>query len=78
MSADEVINQTECKHHPSIKLINSQVNSSQQFNFTPVNDTLTKNKLKSLQTNKASGFDNISPKFLKIDAYYLGQSLTPI
>ena len=53
MSADEVID--HYKHHPSIKLIND---------LTPVNDTTTKKKLKSLQTNKASGFDNIPPKFL--------------
>ena len=76
MSADEVID--HYKHHPSIKLINDQVNNNQQFNFTPVNDTTTKKKLKSLQTNKASGFDNIPPKFLKIGATHLSQSLTPI
>ena len=75
MSADEVID--HYKHHPSIKLINDQVNNNQQFNFTPVNDTTTKKKLKSLQTNKASGFDNIPPKFLKIGATHLSQSLTP-
>ena len=31
-----------------------------------------------MQTNKASGFDNISPKFLKLGAEHISHSLTPI
>ena len=61
MSADEVID--HYKHHPSIKLINDQVNNNKQFNVTPVNNTTTKKKLKSLQTNKASWFETFLLSF---------------
>ena len=35
-------------------------------------------KLRQIQSNKATGFDNISPKFLKIAANNLCYTLTPI
>ena len=76
MSADQVIN--HYKDHPSIKLINDHAKTNQQFNFTHISQTVTKKKLKFLPTNKASCFDNISPKFLKVGSHSLSHSLTPI
>ena len=78
MSVNEVIN--HYKDHPSITLIRECKNKSneQNFSFTPVNQTTTRNKLKLLQSKKATGFDHISPKFLKIGADHLSHSLTPI
>ena len=76
MSADEIIN--HYKDHPSIKLITEKVNNNHRYEFKLVNQNITEKKLKVLQTNKASGFDNISPKFLKLGAERLSHSLTPI
>ena len=76
MSADQVI--IHYKDHPGIKLINDHANTNQQFNFTHKSQTVTEKKLKLLQTNKACGFDNISPKFLKVGLHSLSHSLTPI
>ena len=63
MSADQVI--AHYKDHPSVKSITEKVSYDQQFDFKQVTQTITEKKLKLMQTNKASGFDNISPKFLK-------------
>ena len=76
MSADQVID--HYKNHPSINLIKETVNNNEQFHFSPIEQTVTRKKLKQLKTNKSSGFDNISPKFLKLGADYLSYSLTPI
>ena len=48
------------------------------FYFTAVNPNTVCNKLKYLKSKKASGFDNISPRFLKIGAQALSETLTPI
>ena len=76
MSTDEVIDYY--KEHPSIKSINNHVDVNQFFHFKNIENSTTSKKLKNLQINKASGFDNISPKFLKLSANHIGPSLTTI
>ena len=76
MSADEVID--HYKDHPSVKSIHEFAKYEQPFNFEPIQQSITLNKLKQIQSNKATGFDNISPKFLKIAANNLSYTLTPI
>ena len=76
MSADEVID--HYKDHPSVKAIQQSSNNIQQFNFTPVSQSIVFNKLKQMQSNKATGFDHISPKFLKKGSDSISMTLTPI
>ena len=76
MSTDEVID--HYKNHSSIKLINECVNNEQYFNFQQVSQPLILKNLELLHPNKATGFDQISPKFLKLGSKSLSQSLTPI
>ena len=76
MEVNEIISHYE--NHPSIKLINDNQTNAQSFNFGTVCASLICKKLKCLKTKKASGFDNISPKFLKIAATNLSLTLTPI
>ena len=76
MSTGQVID--HYKDHPSVKLIHAFAKYEQPFNFEPIQQSITFSKLKQIQSNKATGFDNISPKFLKIAANNLCYSLTPI
>ena len=77
MSVDEVVD--HYKDHPSIKLINEHKNNDQPlFYFTEINQKAIQNKLKMLKSKKATGFDHISPKFLKIGSEHLSLSLTKI
>ena len=76
MSTDEVIDYY--KEHPSIKSINNHVDVNQFFHFKNIENSTTSKKLKNLQINKASGFDNISATFLKLSANHIGPSLTTI
>ena len=59
MSADQVI--AHYKDHPSVKSITKKVNNDQQFDFKQVTQTIIEMNL--MQANKASGLNNISPKF---------------
>ena len=77
MSADQVID--HYKDHPSVKLIKqNSINNQQLFNFSQVDQSLILKKLKCLNPKKATGFDQISPKFLKIGCNIISTSLTPI
>ena len=76
MSAEQVIDHYE--NHPSVKLIKDKFESTQSFDFSHVTQNVTLGKLKKLKTNKASGFDNIPAKFLKLGADHLSYSLTTI
>ena len=76
MSVPEVIE--HYKDHHSIKLIHEHVAQTDQFDFTHINQHDTFKKLLKIQMNKATGFDNISPKFLKVGANQLCYSMTPI
>ena len=66
------------KNHPSIKLITENIENTELFTFAPVHPNVVMKKMKDLKPRKASGFDHISPKFLKIGAINLSLSLTPI
>ena len=76
MSVEQVIDHYQ--NHPSVKLIKDKNKTTQMFDFSHVTQTVTQNKLKQLKTNKASGFDKIPAKFLKMGADQLCFSLTPI
>ena len=76
MSTNEVIDLY--KDHPSIKLISKCVNKEEYFNFRPVSQPFIRKQLELLHPNKATGFDRISPKFLKLGSNSLSGSLTPI
>ena len=76
MSVEQLIDHYE--NHPSVKLIKDKNEITQSFDFSNVTQNDTQIKLKKLKTNKASGFDNIPAKFLKLGADQLSYSLTPI
>ena len=76
MSANEVIDYY--KNHPSIKLISECVDKEHNFNFKSVSQSLILKNLELLDPKKATGFDYISPKFLKLGSKSLSISLTPI
>ena len=74
MSTCDVID--HYSNHMSVKLIQEQCNGT--FSFTNVSYTKVYKKLKSLNTRKSSGFDQIPPKILKLGAGVLCYSLTSI
>jgi hypothetical protein len=76
MEIEEIVN--HYKDHPSIKLINENRKDNESFTFMAVHPSVVCKKMIDLKPKKASGFDYISPKFLKLGASSLSQSLTPI
>ena len=75
-STDEIID--HYKNHPSIALIREKLNCENKFKFRNISHASVYKKLKDIKIDKAGGFDNISPKFLKIGAKSLSTTLTPI
>jgi hypothetical protein len=76
-SIDQIIN--AYKDHPSIvKIKEKRTESEISFNFCEVTYSELHKKLKSVKTNKATGFDGISPKMVNIGAPVLALSFLPI
>ena len=64
--------------HDSIKTIKGLNLKNENFNFKCVNNQEVLKQLKKLDTKKAIGYDNISPKLLKIAANELSSSLVQV
>ncbi len=55
-------------NHPSIEFIKNNVEIMDTIVFDLVSDDVVLKKLKSLNTTKATGYDNIRPKMIKMVA----------
>ena len=53
------------KNHPSIKIINENIQFDSRFSFKEISEDDIKKELKNLNTKKASTFGNIPTKILK-------------
>ena len=66
-------------NHPSVQAIkNKMEDTSETFEFQPVNRMQVKTALESLDTNKATGHDGIPAKILKAGAQELSLPLTTL
>ena len=65
-------------HHPSVKTIESNNADRLGFCFQPLTSERVKSALDKLKVNKASGYDQISPKILKLGSKGITDSLTKI
>ena len=65
-------------NHPSIKCIRNNVTSQNNFSFQTVSSSQIKQKIKCLKTNKASGYDMLPAKLIKLASETLSVSLMPI
>ncbi|KAL9984302.1 hypothetical protein ACROYT_G006578 [Oculina patagonica] len=63
--------------HPSVESIR-QAYQGLQFGFNEIGSGEVENELKILKSNKATGWDGISPKILKLTAKGLAPSLTSL
>jgi hypothetical protein len=64
------------KEHPSVKCINESFSKSEDFDFKPISCQSMYNILQSLDTSKATGYDDISAKILKLSSPVLYVPLT--
>ena len=55
-----------------------RVASSKSFNFRAISEDDVLNALRTMDTSKATGADNISPKILKIAAPYISNVVAKI
>ena len=79
LSVRDIVNSH--KNHPSILKIAQVVNEcdvsdSERFSFKTVNETEIEDLLKNLDIKKASGFDTMPPKLVKLSADFLTPLLT--
>ncbi len=63
-------------NHPSIEFIKNKVESMDTVVFDLVSNDDVLKKLKSLNTTKATGYDNIPPKVIKMVADCLSSHVT--
>ena len=68
------------QYHPSVKQIKNVITTSNtpkpiHFSFEPTNPVEVQKRLKNIDTKKATGFDKISPKLVKLSAEIL---ITPL
>ena len=73
---ENIINHFE--EHESINLIKEQFPLINAFSFECVNENVIYNKLRKLNIKKATGYDSIPPKLLRIAAKPLTRPLTKI
>ena len=66
------------KNHESISQIKQNNDNSQQFMFSHISEHTVCSKLKKMNPRKATGYDQIPSKLLKIAAAPLSRCLTPI
>ena len=71
---------THYKDHPSITFIGTQESrdSSEVFNFNPVDQEVVYRKLIGLKTNKSTGYDKVPAKLIKAGAAVIQSPLTVI
>ena len=78
-----VIDEIICTYqvHPSVKHISSAITTSNTpkpifFSFEPTNPVEVQKRLKNINTKKATGFDKIPPKLVKLWAEILSTPLS--
>ena len=75
----DLTNLKDFTNHPSVQAIkNKMEDTSETFEFQPVNRMQVKTALESLDTNKATGHDGIPAKILKAGAQELSLPLTTL
>lgn len=57
---------------------NSKISNDTTFTIPPVTFSMVEQLLRTLDTNKATGSDNLGPRLLKISAPYIAESITYI
>ena len=62
--------------HPSVMAISDSVSSS--FSFSPTNSTCVKQLLLDINIRKSPGYDNITPRLLKLSAECVAEPLCAI
>ena len=77
IAPQDVISQSY-NDHESIKAIKETYTIDQTFNFKPVSQRDVYKKLKNLNPKKATGYDQIPPKLIKLAAYPISRHITPI
>ena len=69
----------DCEKHPSVENIRQAYHDQGlQFGFNEIGSGEVENELKTLKSNKATGWNGISPKNLKLTAKGLAPSLTSL
>ena len=76
---DEIIR--TCQDHPSVKQIKNVITTLNTpkpvyFSFEPTNPIEVQKRLKNIDTKKATGFDKIPPKLVKLSAEVLSTPLS--
>ena len=64
--------------HPSIQEIKYRCTDNTSFTFSPLSEASVCHEMKSLQANKATGFDNIPPRIVKLCSHVLSPSFTKL
>ena len=66
------------ENHESVKQIREHTNIDCQFNFTDVSVVEVKVLLQDIDSSKASGYDNVPPKLVKVAAAELAQPISSL
>ena len=66
------------KNHPNVKAIKERHMGNNKFNFKPVGETYVKRLLQNINAQKATEYDNIPPKMVKMCANELSLTLTEL
>ena len=61
--------------HPSVAAIANNIRNKQQYDIEPISNAHVERTLEKLNERKATGYDGISPKIMKIGAAQLSSSL---
>jgi hypothetical protein len=75
---DDDISNDGVTRNESITKIREHYRGHGHFNFTPVSVDMVFKKLKNLNPKKASGYDNIPSKLIKLAATFIGEQITPL
>ena len=74
----ELWNLNDFNDHPSVQLIKEKSRGCETFDFQEVNPTQVKSVLESLDVNKATGYDAIPAKILKVRAEEISLPLSTL
>ena len=75
LTEDDFGNHGSIKHIAMISALNA---ASEEFQFKPLDNKLVQEAMKMLNPRKATGYDKIDPRILKVGAEELAPSLTSI
>jgi hypothetical protein len=72
------ISHEDYSNHASVINIKNNIPASDDFNFSPVSTYDVYKKLKYLNPKKASGYDQLPSKLLKVAAHPISENITPV